>query len=171
MLNNNISKVAVLLLLFAGARVASCVADDRQRSQQFFNTYCVSCHGQEKPEGDIRLDQLDVQQWNDPSLLDAIYSAIESGEMPPEDAPKHPEPGQSKAMRKVLGNRLRVLAEKQKPGMLKRLSRVEYQNTVNDVFGTDFTLLDRLPLDNIDVAVENTNRVAAFGTQSQWGDE
>ena len=39
--------------------------------------------------------------------------------------------------------------------MLKRLSRVEYQNTVNDVFGTDFTLVDRLPLDNIDAGFDN----------------
>ena len=155
MLNNKISKLAVLLLLFAGARAANCVADEREHSQQFFNTYCVACHGQKKPEADIRLDQIDVQQWNDPSLLDDIYSAIESGEMPPEDAPNHPEPGQSKAMHKVLGNQLRVLAEKQKPGMLKRLSRVEYQNTVNDVFGTDFTLIDRLPLDNINAGFDN----------------
>ena len=155
MLNNKISKLAVLVLLFAGARATTCVANDREHSQQFFNTYCVSCHGQKKPKADIRLDQIDVQQWNDPSLLDDIYSAIESGAMPPEDAPEHPGPGQSKAMQKVLGNQLHVLAEKQKPGMLKRLSRVEYQNTVNDVFGTDFTLIDRLPLDNINAGFDN----------------
>ena len=64
-------------------------------------------------------------------------------------------PGQSKALQKVLTNQLHVLAEKQKPGMLKRLSRVEYQNTVNDVFGTDFTLSDRLPLDNINAGFDN----------------
>ena len=145
----------LLLLLFAGAFTSICVADEREQSQQFFNAYCVSCHGQKSPKADLRLDQLDVQQWNDPTLLDEIYSAIESGEMPPEDAPKHPEPGQSKALQKALGNQLRGLAEKQKPGMLKRLSRVEYQNTVNDVFGTDFTLTDRLPLDNIDAGFDN----------------
>ena len=155
MLNYKISKLVVLLLLFAGACASSCVADDRERSQQFFDTYCVSCHGQKTPKAGLRLDQIDVQRWNDPSLLDDIYSAIESGEMPPEDAPKHPEPGQSKALQKVLGNQLRVLAEKQKPGMLKRLSRVEYQNTVNDVFGTDFSLIDRLPLDNINAGFDN----------------
>lgn len=155
MLNNKISKLAALVLLFAGARVASCVADERQRSQQFFNKYCVSCHGQKKPKAELRLDQIDARQWNDPSLLDAVYSAIKSGEMPPEDATKHPNPGQSKAMQETLGSQLRRLAEQQQPGMLKRLSRVEYQNTVNDVFGTDFTLTDRLPLDNIDEGFDN----------------
>jgi hypothetical protein len=155
MLKSRISKFTVLLLLFAGAHASTCVANDREQSQQFFNTYCVSCHGQKTPKAGLRLDRFDVQQWNDPSLLDEIYTAIESGEMPPEDVPKRPEPGQSKALQKVLGIQLRALANKQKPGMLKRLSRVEYQNTVNDVFGTDFSLLDRLPLDNINAGFDN----------------
>ncbi|MEC9094858.1 MAG: DUF1592 domain-containing protein, partial [Planctomycetota bacterium] len=34
-------------------------------------------------------------------------------------------------------------------------NRVEYQNTVNDVFGTDFSLVERLPLDNIDAGFDN----------------
>lgn len=144
-----------LLLLIAGAHASNCVADDREQSQQFFNSYCISCHGEKSPKAGLRLDQLDVKQWNDPTLLDEISTAIESGEMPPADAPKHPEPSQAKALQDVLTRQLRGLAEKQKPGMLKRLSRVEYENTVNDVFGTDFSLTDRLPLDNIDAGFDN----------------
>ena len=80
---------------------------------------------------------------------------IEFGEMPPEDAKKLPKPDQVKSLQEVFGKQLQVLAEKQKPGMLKRLSRVEYQNTINDVFGTDFSLLDQLPMDNIDAGFDN----------------
>ena len=145
MLNHRITKLAAFLLLFADAHASDSIADERKQSQHFFKTFCVSCHGEEKSKADLSLDQIDVQQWNDPSLLDDIYTAIESGEMPPEDAPKIPEPDQLKALQKAVGNQLHQLAEKQKPGMLKRLSRVEYQNTVNDVFGSDFSLLDRLP--------------------------
>ena len=145
----------LLLLLCVGANASSCIADDREKTQRFFESYCVSCHGQKSPKAGLSLDQVDGKQWNDPALLDEIYSAIERGEMPPEDAPKHPEPGQSKALQRALTNQLRGLAEKQKPGMLKRLSRVEYQNTINDVFGTDFTLIDQLPLDNIDAGFDN----------------
>ena len=155
MLKSRISTFAGLLLLFTGAHASTCVANDREQSQQFFNMYCVSCHGPKKPKARLRLDQIDVQQWNDPGLLHEIEMAIESGEMPPEDAPRHPEPAQSRALQKLVGIQLRALAMKQKPGMLKRLSRVEYQNTVNDVFGTDFTLLDRLPLDNINAGFDN----------------
>ena len=103
----------------------------------------------------MRLHQFGEQQWNDLSSLGEIYEAIELGEMPPEDATRLPKIDQVKDLQKVLGKQLRVLAEKQKPGMLKRLSRVEYQNTINDVFGTDFSLLDQLPMDNIDAGFDN----------------
>ena len=110
---------------------------------------------------------------------------IELGEMPPEDAKKLPKPDQVKVLQEVLGKQLHVLAEKQRPGMLKRLSRVEYQNTINDVFGTDFSLLDQLPMDNIDAGFDNNadnlhlslvdmeayfnvaNRIAESGRQRQ----
>ena len=155
MLAYRIIQFMAFLLLFADASVPLSFADDRIQSQHFFNTYCVSCHGMEKSKAGLRLDQIDVQQWNEPSLLNDIYMAIESGEMPPEDAPKFPKPDQFKALQKILRNQLHQLAEKQKPGMLKRLSRVEYQNTINDVFGSDFSLLDRLPLDNIEAGFNN----------------
>ena len=155
MVDHRITVFTAFLLLFVDVHASSNIADDRLQSQQFFDSFCISCHGMEKSKGDLRLDQIDVQKWKDPSLLNDIHTAIESGEMPPEDAPRLPEPDQLKALQKVLRNQLRLLAEKQKPGMLKRLSRVEYQNTVNDIFGSDFSLLDRLPLDNIEAGFNN----------------
>ena len=154
MLRSRITKAAALLLL-ATVHISTSSANDREQSRQFFRTYCVSCHGAKKSKAGLRLDQIDLRQWDDPSLLNDIYEAIESGEMPPEDAPKLPKPNQLKSLQKAVGNQLHQLAEKQKPGMLKRLSRIEYQNTVNDVFGSDFSLLDRLPLDNIEAGFNN----------------
>ena len=153
--DHRITVVTAFLLLFVDVHASSNIADDRLQSQQFFESFCISCHGMEKSKGDLRLDQIDLQKWNDPSLLNDIHTAIESGEMPPDDAPRLPESDQLKALQKLLRSQLRLLAEKQKPGMLKRLSRVEYQNTVNDVFGSDFSLLDRLPLDNIEAGFNN----------------
>ena len=155
MADHRITVVTAFLLLFVDVHASSNIADDRLQLQQFFDSFCISCHGIEKSKGDLRLDQIDLQKWNDPSLLNDIHTAIESGEMPPDDAPRLPESDQLKALQKLLRTQLRLLAEKQKPGMLKRLSRVEYQNTVNDVFGSDFSLLDRLPLDNIEAGFNN----------------
>ena len=111
MLNYRTKKVATFLLLFADAHVSSSIADERMQSQHFFNTFCVSCHGTEKSKAGLRLDQIDLQQWNDPSLLNDIYTAIESDEMPPEDAPKRPDPDQFKTLQKALGKQLHLLAE------------------------------------------------------------
>ncbi|MCR9201126.1 MAG: DUF1592 domain-containing protein [Planctomycetaceae bacterium] len=130
-------------------------AADRERTQTFLRTYCVTCHGTETAEASLRLDRLDAVRWNEPKLLDDIYTAIESGEMPPTDAPRHPQSQQSQQVLQLLNGQLQKLTAKQTPAVLKRLSQVEYQNAVNDVLGTDFTLGDQLPLDNIDVGFNN----------------
>ena len=152
---HSLTSAAASLLLIVTTGISSAFAGDLQQTQQYLDTYCVSCHGSKSPKAGLRLDKIETETWNDPDLIDEIFTAIESGEMPPEDAPKHPPLEQSKAIEKLLTNRLEALADKQKPGMLKRLSRVEYQNTVNDVFGTDFVLTDRLPLDNINAGFDN----------------
>lgn len=154
MLKSKVTK-RFLLLLVVSICASTCHGDDRQQVQEFFDTFCVSCHGKKTSEANLRLDQLDVQRWNEPALLDEVFAAVKQGEMPPEDAPKHPKAGQTQAFLKILGKQLRALSSKQEPGVLKRLSRVEYQNTVNDVFGTDFKVLDQLPLDNIDAGFDN----------------
>ena len=155
MLNYKITIIVILQSLFVSFGALSCVADDRKQTQEFFNSFCVSCHGMKTSEAGLRLDHMDLPRWNTPDLLNDIYTAIERSEMPPEDAPTHPDSSQLQTLQKVLGNQLEVLTKKRKPGILKRLSRVEYQNTINDVFGTDFSMLDRLPLDSIDAGFDN----------------
>ena len=155
MLNYKITNVVVLQPLIISFCVLSCIADDRKQTQELLNAFCVSCHGENMAEAGLRLDHMDVPRWNDPDLLNDIYTTIEQGEMPPEDAMKHPDPSQAETLRKALGNQLQTLTIKQKPGILKRLNRVEYQNTINDVFGTDLSILDDLPLDNINAGFDN----------------
>ena len=57
---------------------------------EFIQDNCRKCHGADMPKGDLRLDNIshqiskaaDVQRWQ------ALFYAIQSGEMPPEDAPQ-----------------------------------------------------------------------------------
>ena len=98
MLNFRFTKIVALLLLLDGALVSGCLADDQGQSQQFFNSYCISCHGKEKSKGGVRLHKFGEQQWNDPSLLNEIYEVIELGEMPPEGAKRFPKTDQVKAL-------------------------------------------------------------------------
>ena len=155
MFHTKIIRTVVLLSLISFGWAVDCSAKERQQVQKFLNSFCVVCHGKETAEAGLRLDQMALKDWNDANLIDDIFTAIEFGEMPPEDAPKHPEARQLHHLNKLLNRQLHSLAESQKPGMLKRLSRIEYQNTINDVFGTDFALIDQLPLDNIDGGFNN----------------
>ena len=155
MLHIKIIRTVVLLSLMSFGWAVDCSAKERRQVQKLLNSFCVVCHGVETAEADLRLDQMALNEWNDANLLDDIYTALELGEMPPEDAPKHPEARQLQTLKQLLNRQLHSLAETQKPGMLKRLSRIEYQNTINDVFGTDFALIDQLPLDNIDGGFNN----------------
>ena len=144
-----------LLTLIAAVISPGASAGDREQAQTFFRAYCVSCHGTDSAEASLRLDQLDAQTWGASDRLEEIYTAVESGAMPPADAKRHPNARQSQQLLQLLNGRLETLTAEQVPGVLKRLSRVEYQNTVNDVLGTDFQLGDQLPLDNIDGGFDN----------------
>jgi len=155
MLYYKFTNTVVLLVLILAVCAEACNGADRQQAQRLLNAYCVSCHGAESPEAGLRLDQFASANWTDVSLLDAMFTAIDLGKMPPEDAPDRPETERLQSLQNVLRRQLYSLADAQKPGMLKRLSRVEYQNTINDVFGTEFSLAERLPLDNIDAGFDN----------------
>jgi mono/diheme cytochrome c family protein len=56
---------------------------------QLLDTYCVSCHGQEKQKGKIRFDTLDALRPADRSdLLSRAREALHFGDMPPAGKPQ-----------------------------------------------------------------------------------
>ena len=98
-------------------------------AQSFLNAHCLRCHGSEKVEGDLRLDQLDAdlskpttfERWRE------IVARVQSGEMPPKPEPR-PQPGQVADLVKQLSTRLDEAAAKQRAEgrvVLRRLNRVE----------------------------------------------
>ncbi len=111
----------------------------------FFQTYCVDCHGPTKPKGDFRVDALkiaanaaDAENWQ------LVLDNLQLGEMPPKDA-KQPKPAEVEQVTNWIQNELsRAAAELKGTGgevVLRRLNRVEYQNTIVDLFDVhgDFT--------------------------------
>ncbi len=56
----------------------------------FFETHCISCHGQEKSKGKLTLHTLDgdLSEGHDLERWEVILEMLESGEMPPEDEPQ-----------------------------------------------------------------------------------
>jgi mono/diheme cytochrome c family protein len=135
---------ALLALIFFVASLGFYgVASGAEPFETFLTTHCVRCHGPQKNEGNIRIDQLtrnfkagaDIQRWGE------VLEKINSGEMPPE---KQPMPTQAELAAFVTsldaklkeGRAARMAA---RPAVTHyRLSRKEYQNTVYDLLGVRY---------------------------------
>ncbi|MCA8986851.1 MAG: DUF1592 domain-containing protein [Planctomycetaceae bacterium] len=109
----------------------------------FLEQHCNRCHGPERVERDLRIDQLsrDFESGVDGHLWAEIVERINSGEMPPEDEPQPTEDEIAKVVSQIdsrlrEGRAARMAARP--PVSLYRLSRKEYQNTVYDLLGVRY---------------------------------
>jgi hypothetical protein len=116
------------------------------RLEQFFAQNCVKCHGPEKQKGEVRLDRPVGTLLADEELLETIATVLEAGEMPPENAPQPEAQTVAEVVRML---QKRILAQRP-ANSLKRLTRVEYTNTMRDLFGVDFDFTGLLPPDHVE---------------------
>lgn len=119
-----------------------------ERERKFFSIHCIDCHRSEEAEAGIVLDGDEIN-WNDPSsasLWTKVHRILESNEMPPPDIDERPSNIERKAMLHWLD---RTLTEHVPPGgsVLRRLNRLEYENTVRAVLGIRFKVPNSFPPD------------------------
>lgn len=114
----------------------------------FFENHCYDCHDGDVSKGGLDLLSLsrDLQKEEHFAKWERIYDRVTKGEMPPE---KKPRPGNDElaAFSKSLSMPLAAAHEKGKGTVLRRLNRKEYENTLNDIFGTKTDLANLLPED------------------------
>lgn len=131
----------------------------------FFETHCLSCHGEkQKADLDLRLYEsaADVQSHRDVFRL--VLQNIENRTMPPENKPQ-PDPSERDAVVGWLRLELaRVDCTKPDPGRvtLRRLNRVEYNNTIRDLVGVDFEPAADFPMDDIGYGFDNIGDVLSM---------
>jgi hypothetical protein len=123
--------------------------DDQVRP--FLVRHCLECHGAEKPKGDLRLDRLspDFADAASRERWQAVRKRLEAGEMPPKSQPRPPEK-EARLLSEWIGRRedaAEAARRAQGRVVLRRLNRVEYENTVRDLLGVDVDLIDLLPAD------------------------
>jgi mono/diheme cytochrome c family protein len=114
----------------------------------FVARHCLGCHAGEKAKGGFRADLL-TADLADPANRERWRDAAErvrAGEMPPESRPR-PDAAEAKAF--VERVERAEAARRAKAGRvpLRRLNRVEYENTVRDLLGIDRELRELLPPD------------------------
>ncbi len=117
----------------------------QEKLKPFFKTHCVDCHSGEKAEAGIDLSKVDENtaiekerpRWNQ------IRGLIEIGAMPPPDFEPLPTLEQREEIAAWIDRRINhvdcdLVTD---PGRvtLRRLNNREYDNTVRDLLGTDFS--------------------------------
>jgi len=117
------------------------------RVTPFFNTYCTDCHGIHKMEGGINFAPT-LTAPGAPSSAKTWKQAlanVKAHDMPPEDAKKQPTVEERQMFVDWMGT-IKFLSPKD-PGafVIRRLTKVEYGNTLRDLFRVDPAVAAELP--------------------------
>ncbi|HVX15526.1 MAG TPA: DUF1592 domain-containing protein [Pirellulales bacterium] len=119
----------------------------------FLETYCVDCHGKEKPEA-----QLDLGRYvsleavaADHRTFKLVLDRLEAGEMPPEDSPHQPTAEERKGVvawiRAARARDARLHAGDPGQVLARRLSNFELDCTVRDLTAVDMRPTRQFPVD------------------------
>jgi mono/diheme cytochrome c family protein len=152
---NVIKSLAGALCLLApaakGNALGANAAQMPPQTREFFKEYCVECHGADKQKGKVRLDDvsLSVDTLKRADGWAKILNALNSGDMPPEDA-KQPA-NQAKADFLETLSQTMVVARKALSDQggnitMRRLNRREYQNSLRELLGVEVNV-GALPVD------------------------
>lgn len=149
------------LAVFAVLGGATCdaAADDRADRADtfrtvvvpFFERYCVDCHGPNQAKAGVRLHTLtaDVAAAPGPKRWDTILERLEHRAMPPESSDQ-PTPDERRAVAEWVRVALKhemSRGREEAPSRVRRLTNVEYQNTLRDLLGFELKVIDDLPKD------------------------
>src|SRR5262245_1875310 len=118
----------------------------------FLVRHCFECHGNEKPKGDLRVDRLppDFAGDADRERWQTVVKRIAAGEMPPKSKSRPPQ-AEIRALTQWVNNNVQAAEtarRSQGRTVLRRLNRIEYENTIRDLLGIDVDLKEMLPIDS-----------------------
>jgi mono/diheme cytochrome c family protein len=128
--------------------------------------HCLACHGKDKQEADLDLSRFTSEE----SLLaerrvwEGVLEMIESDAMPPADRPRLPATERRGLVRYLERALFNLDCEDEQaidPGRvtIRRLNRVEYNNTIRDLLGVDFRPADDFPSDDVGHGFDNIGDV------------
>jgi mono/diheme cytochrome c family protein len=112
----------------------------RDQALRVMETYCFSCHGSKKQEGEVRFDALEsIDPVDQQKLYANAKAALQIKEMPPEKA-KQPSAAERAILMQWLNSQLTGDAAK---ALTEKLLRFEYGNVVNheDLFSGKYANL------------------------------
>ena len=169
-----------LFLLERHVRSAGAVAQDPPKQdftfekvvQPFFANNCYACHDEAHHTADLNLEAFKsaASLNGDRGTMKVILNKLRAGEMPPPKMPR-PKPEDIAAVTDWLARQIAVPSEKTAarpaepdagPVTVRRLNRVEYNNTVRDLLGIDLHPSDNFPQDDSGYGFDNISDVLSL---------
>ncbi len=151
-----LSLTLLTVLLFALLALHSVeLANARELPLSFVKQHCVECHNDSTSEGGFRADLLgkDLADSASHKAWGRVLTRVQSGEMPPPKEAERPAEAEVSAALTALKTAFHedARAKHGEAGRVRvrRLNRLEYENTVRDLLGIDTALRDLLPEDDL----------------------
>ena len=129
----------------------------------FFSKYCYRCHGNEKQKAELNLEALADRKASlkAPQTWIKVISVVRSEEMPFKKP--YPTPEERKEIIAWASGLLDEIDRNTPPDpgriVLRRLNKVEYTNTVRDLFGVNFKPAEAFPSDDVGHGFDNNGEV------------
>lgn len=171
MMRQHLPIAALLYLaitLSAALQAAPAEAVDR-RVRAFFNTHCLKCHGPDEQKADFRVDQLTVSTTaTDAEYWQLVLDNLNLGEMPPEGEPRPPADAVEHVAAWIdaeLRRARRALAGDAGEVVLRRLNRLEYEYTIEDLFGVRGDYAQGFPADAAADGFDNNGAVLTLSAE------
>src|SRR5262249_3905150 len=137
--------------------------------QPFVKTYCLGCHGADKPKAKLDLSGYTTAAAGAEKHRPRGHGRerVEAGEMPPVKAPRQPTAHERRAVldwiRDFREEEARRNAGDPGPVLARRLSNAEYDYTIRDLTGVDIRPTKEFPVDPANQAgVDNSGESLAM---------
>lgn len=118
----------------------------KQHAEKFVKEYCVECHGNRRSKAGLNLE-VAVRKPGDPAFarkwMEAIAN-VNAHDMPPEDADQ-PSDDERERFLNALAQIKYLAARDPGPFVIRRLTKVEYGNTLHDLLGVNADIAKELP--------------------------
>jgi hypothetical protein len=127
----------------------------------FLDKHCVSCHGGNRPKEELNLEgpkvsEVAIAPLRQMRMLELIGERLRSRTMPPEKKPQ-PDSAELKPVLAWIDARLDAAGGMGNPGhiMIRRLTKLDYRNTIRDMFKLEVEGIDAFPSDDVGFGFDN----------------
>ena len=125
----------------------------RNQIQPIIENYCYKCHGKKKQKGNLRFDTIDWDMINgvDAEKWSMMLNEINLGEMPPEDQDQLSGEERRKLVDWISThlNASAQLAQADNKMVMRRQTKSQYTNSLQDLLGVEVNFGDVLPDDGL----------------------